>query len=107
MNDTEKSTGSFRDQQSTAEARAQLEKWITPGISITEAVSKLESQGFHCQNTMPPSRDIKSSFFCIYSTPPPSEDRIVTPQAPVSWTVSLDSEDGTTVRNFQVTRSFE
>jgi len=97
----------FNAQQSAAEAKVQLATWITPTTSIADARQKLRSQGFTCQAGMPQSPDVRSAMYCNYQPPlpPPPEQRVVTPVAPISWMIVLDSRDGIAVSDFQVSRS--
>lgn len=97
-------TDPFREQQSTADATSQLRRWITPGMTIPDAMKKLESQGFTCQLTLPQTKELTPSALCTYQTlsSPPTEQRIASLQTPASWIVTLDSKDGTTVGNLTI-----
>lgn len=93
----------FRPMQSVSEAKAQLAAWITPSTAIADAVQKLTASGFSCKETMPRSPDTLSSVYCSYQIPPPRVR--VAPWIPDIWNVALDSRNGYTVSNFQVSRS--
>ena len=97
----------FRDQQSTAEARTQVERWITPDMTVADAMQVLGSRGFACKATKPSSGGVQSSILCLYSTPqpPPPDQRVTAPATPINWFLTLNSKDGATINDFQIARS--
>ena len=108
MNDTSAPpSDAFADQQSAAEAKTQLSRWITPSATMTDAVQKLGSHGFSCRAAEPASGEARAATLCVYATPPPKSpaERVTAPATPVNWFVTLNSVDGTTVSDFQVARS--
>jgi len=101
------SSGTFADQQSAAEARTQLSRWIAPGAAMAAVVRRLGEHGFSCRAAGPVSSEARDSMLCVYATPapvPPSE-RATAPATQVNWFVTLESTDGATVSDFQVARS--
>lgn len=108
MNDTSAPpSDTFAGQQSAAEAKTQLSRWITPNAVVTDAVQKLELHGFSCRAAEPASGEARAATLCVYATPPPksASERVTAPGTPVNWFVTLNSLDGTTVSDFQVARS--
>ncbi|MEG2805078.1 hypothetical protein [Stenotrophomonas sp.] len=97
----------FRDQQSTADAEIQLKRWVTPNITVVDALQELGSRGFSCEATQPSSQGIESSILCLYSTPssPPPAQRITAPATPINWFITLNSKDGATISDVQVART--
>ncbi|MFN6508930.1 hypothetical protein ISN34_08020 [Xanthomonas translucens pv. translucens] len=107
MSDADTSTEPFRDQQSTAEAKAQIGRWIVPEMTLADAMQALGSRGFSCKPAEPASDDFRSSILCLYSTPPspPPDQRITAPTMPINWFVTLNSKDGALITDFQVART--
>lgn len=97
----------FKPMQSVKEAEAQLSAWIIPGVAVAEAVDRLTLLGFNCQAARPSAPYPKAAMHCIYQTspPPPPEVRRVAPLTPVTWIVTLNSEDGAEISSFQASRS--
>lgn len=97
----------FRPMQSVKEAEAQLSSWIIPGVAVADAVDRLTLLGFDCKTTRPSAPDPKAAAYCIFQTspPPPPAQRRVAPLTPVTWIVTLNSEDGTEISTFQASRS--
>lgn len=108
MNDTSAPpSDAFADQQSAAEAKMQLSRWIAPNATMADAVQKLGLHGFSCRAAEPVSGQARAATLCVYATPPPKSpsERVTAPATPVNWFVTLNSVDGTTVSDFQVARS--
>lgn len=107
MSDADTSAAPFRDQQSTAEAKSQIEHWIVSEMPLAEAVQVLGARGFSCRPVDTASGEFKSSILCFYSTPPspPPDQRLTAPTTPINWFVTLNSKDGTVVTNFHVART--
>jgi hypothetical protein len=97
----------FADQQSAAEAKTQLSRWITPNAMMANAVQKLGAHGFSCRAAEPASAEARAATLCVYAMPPPKSpsERVTAPATPVNWFVTLTSLDGSTVSDFQVARS--
>ncbi|MDO5691429.1 MAG: hypothetical protein Q4G70_02975 [Pseudomonadota bacterium] len=107
MSETKKTNDSFKAQQSTTQAKAQIGRWIAPQMKILDATQTLEAQGFSCMPAEPRSMEVRSSVICVYSMPSSlsPERRVTAPVAPIKWFVTLDSEDGLLVADFHVTRT--
>lgn len=106
MNDAdEPDSNVFKPMQSVAEAKAQLAAWFTSSTAITDAVRKLTASGFTCETTIPLSPDAQSSVVCSCLIPTPKPRFVPPPRKPDTWTVILNSKDGSTVSNFQASRS--
>lgn len=107
MSDADTSTELFRDQQSTADAKAQIGRWIVPEMAIADAMQTLGSRGFSCKPVEPTSGEVRSSILCLYSTPPspPPDQRMTAPRVPINWFVTLNSKDGALITDFQVART--
>lgn len=98
----------FNTQQSAADARMQIGQWIKPGASLADAVARMRSEGFECQEIQPLSSEYAHSVDCATQVVPdnaPLDRRIVAPLEPVNWSVILNSRDGHVLTDVQVSRS--
>lgn len=96
----------FQSYQSTREAKTQIERWIPTGIALADALSAVERHGFSCQPAKPAGTQTRASMFCQFKLPPPTaaEQRLTAPGTPVSWFITLNSSDGTTLSEAQIAR---
>lgn len=102
-----RSEDAFRTQQSAREARQQIADWIPLSSALDGAVKTLQSRGFTCRAMQSAAADLRSTTLCIRGSLPdvPPAQRLATPVTPVNWFVTLNSMDGTTVSNIQVSRT--
>ena len=65
MNSADFPAEAFRHQQSTADARVQIGRWIPSNTTIDDA---LTAHGFTCAKQLPLSAEIRTTADCWYST---------------------------------------
>jgi hypothetical protein len=96
----------FRPQQSAREAEAQVERWIPNGITLADAVNTLGRHGFSCQPATPAGPETHAAMLCQFKLQPlpAPEQRLTAPGTPVSWFITLNSSDSTTLSRAQVAR---
>jgi len=96
----------FQPQQSARQAEAQVERWIPNGIALADAVNALERHGFSCQPAKPAGPATHAAMLCQFKLQPPPtpEQRLTAPGTPVSWFITLNSSDSTTLIEARVAR---
>lgn len=94
----------FNTQQTARDANRTLQILNPAGTHLDDAVRNMQQAGFQCQILSTAAAGYQSSILCTTSTPntPPSASA---PPAPVLWTVSLDSQDGTMLDKLQASRT--
>ena len=94
----------FNTQQTARDAIRILQILNPAGTHLDDAVRNMQQAGFRCQPLSSAAVGYQSSILCTISTPniPPSASA---PPAPVLWTVSLDSQDGTMLDKLQISRT--
>lgn len=97
-------SSAFNAQQSAVDAQRVLAQRIPTGAPLTDALQTLARGGFKCQPEgtagAPAHRQV-----CTLSAAAPSPGTSVTAApTPVTWFVTLDSADGTTVSALNVQR---
>ncbi len=100
----DRQSSDFNPNQSVIEARNSLADRIAPGTPLPTALETLSRQGFTCQAERsagaPPNRQICT----LAVTSETSGPRVTAPRAPVSWFVTVDSANLSTVWAFDVQR---
>lgn len=95
----------FNTQQSAAQARVQIGQWVKPGATLADAVARMRSEGFDCQEAQAGSGGAAHSTLCTTKTASTNGESATATPTPVNWFVTLDSSDGRVVSAVEVARS--
>jgi hypothetical protein len=98
------SSPGFNAHQTAADARCVLSQRVPPGTPVADALQALGQDGFQCRREgtadAPAHRHV-----CTLSSPrTPGDATVTAAPTPVTWFVTLDSANGTTVSTLDVQR---
>lgn len=91
----------FDPQQTAQRAHDRLSGLLPPGTPLPQARRDLSAQGFDCKDAAAG----QGALVCTYAPPPAATAPAVTAApTPVTWLLSVDSNDGHSVASLRVQR---
>lgn len=94
----------FNAQQSAGDAQRALAQRMPNGTSLADAVQMLTRDGFQCQREGTAGAPVHRHVCTLSGARSPIDNAVTAAPTPITWFVTLDSVDGTTVSAVDVQR---